>query len=116
MLRCWIRTVHLLLAILFVENIASRDCKFDALKPNKVAEASVQYLYKRDSELTVNRGRRQAVRLEDFFKPIRFQTYYTNFTHVDRLQRQRLKRVIDNAVFIASQLFSGILVSIIQHV
>lgn len=110
MLHCWIRTVYLLLIILFAENVASHDCKFDALKPQNVAVANVQYLIKGDPELSLNRGKRQVVSIDDLFKPIRIQTYFTSFTHVDRLQRERLKRVINSTVSIASQLFSGMLI------
>jgi hypothetical protein len=93
--------------LLLIEIVESHNCKFDALKPKNIIEANVQYLTKENHDLSAKRSKRQTVSFESLYQPIRFHVYFTNFTYVGQLQQNRLRRVINHTVNIASQLFSG---------
>ena len=97
---CWLYLVTQL-AVLTADTQA--NCIFDSVKPLTATTAHVSYAGVPDD---VARVRRDAS-LEDLFRPIRLRAYFGEMSWLSGEQSQRLRRVIDETLDIASRLFSG---------
>lgn len=125
----WLRSIAAVMIIVHaLTQLSASRCMFDAVKPRTVVRTNISYSvtgteymkyagrYKRDASdrLAVdleNNRQTPAMRMnvEDIFKPIRINAYFSSSTEhdIDAVQRTRLEDVIDRLVLTASQIFSG---------
>ena len=104
----WLHAFGLL--ILIFEICASFNCNFDSVKPEVIAEATVQYLKPgHETSKEAKRHKRNQITFDRLFRPIRLKTHFFNSTDISQIEQERLVGVIKGIISVATQLFSGML-------